>query len=339
MQTSYLLNGKHMHLKIKLQQIEATDGKINICRIFSVQKQIIFTMKKTYKIICFIVALIIIFNIKPVVPQSVHDRPISDFYYSLKRSYAKPCKAIRLFSYNILSDNILYGGSPVALREKEMCALLSALSPDVAALQEVSETWFDVLKNNDSLRFVDCFYNLSKPMTLTLYNKNTLTLIKSGSKPYQLNHNPRLRRIDWAVFTQKSSQRIFATVNTHLSVFNDSTTENMNQADELISFCRILEEKYCCPVFILGDFNSFDRKTNNDKKCDVYDYISLYAENVKITAKTLTTGNIIDVYSPKLDHIFVKGKCETLSFNLLCYNEISHLSDHYPIFADVILKE
>ncbi len=297
-------------------------------------------MKKAYKLICFILIFIIISNIKPVIPVGIYEKPLPLIYEALIASYKKDETALRIMSYNILSDSIIYGGSPVALREKEMLSLFKSISPDILALQEVSRSWYDVLKSKSNLTFTTPhYYKITNAMTTLLYNSNRLSLIKADSQMYENGSNARLRRIDWGIFKDKTTDLTFGVINTHLNISSEDNKVSINQACELISFCKKTEEKYNCPIFITGDFNSTETPQSQSQICAVYDYISLYAQNAQATSQKASYGKEKSLKSQRLDHIFYKGNCTIKSFNLLSFTELMYLSDHFPIFADVVLKE
>ncbi len=297
-------------------------------------------MKKLHKLICFILIFIIISNIKPVIPAGIYEKPLPLIYERLSDSYKKGESALRIMSYNILSDSVIYGGSPVALREKEMLSLFKSISPDVLALQEVSKSWYDVLKNKSELTFITpYYYQITNSMTTLLYNNKRLSLIKAISRVYENGSNSRLRRIDCGVFKDKTTNLIFSVINTHLNISSEDNAIPINQARELISFCRETEDKYNCTVLITGDFNSTEASQPHSQICAAYDYISLYAQNAQDTSQKATYGKEKTLKSQRLDHIFYKGNCIIKSFNLLSFTELMYLSDHFPVFADVVLKE
>ncbi len=296
-------------------------------------------MNKFYKTLCFILCLILILNIKPVVPESSYEGE-KEIYNQIEKNYIKPDNSLRLMTYNILSDSIGYDGSPAPLREKEMLRLFKSTKADVIALQEVSDSWFDILSKNRVYKFTaPLYYKFTHSMTNVLYNPKTVQLVRRGAKTYENAHNSLSRKIDWSVFCQVKTNCFFIVINTHLNIFNEESSATLNQAIELISFCEELSDKYPCPIFIMGDFNSKERESISDKTSAPFEYISLLTQNTQLMAKNIFYGPKKTASAPRLDHIFLKGKAQITNYNLLSYSELSHLSDHYPVFTDVILKE
>lgn len=286
------------------------------------------------KIIALTLIFIFIFPAK-VKCNSLNDSDIPDLFPALQKQYQKQYGAIRIMSYNLLSDELGFDGLPVESRKEGAIHLINTIKPDILGLQEMNFHWFSSLKSETSLEYVHPLcYSLSRSMTTLMYNPQHLNLLSFGSQAFRYATNTRLRNYTWGLFEDKKTHSIFLAVNTHLNLYEQANPYPILQATELIAFCKQAEEKYNCPIFIMGDFNSKKRSKSNIDSA-VFEYISLFYKNSQTSADNGTYGADKNLSATTNDYIFYSDSCDILSFNLLSQPELSVLSDHYPIFADV----
>ena len=311
-------------------------------------------MSKCFKIV---LSVIVIFCLLvAIVPTSVYlfrdsiskEKLPQDFESQSEQTCFKNNADVRIMSSNLLVGYESWGGKPVKPRAKQYISLIEKYSPDVIGIQEMCDGWFCCIKHNLPKGY-KMLYPVSTGsfvrMTAMVYNSETLSLIDSGNFAYSEKDNPRLRRVVWAVFETKADGKRFAVTNTHFSLLREGEEEKymniMNvQKDEIIACVNELYQKYECPVFSVGDFNTME-DTPNTKPIDypdLYNNILSDLRDTKTLCKNKVVGTLQNWEYPSYDHIFLKGDAEVETFAVLSYEYLKDLSDHFPIFADFNLK-
>lgn len=254
---------------------------------------------------------------------------------------------IRVMSSNLLVHYKSWGGTPAKPRAKQYIKLLEAYQPDVIGIQEMSDEWYCLLRNNLPKGYKMLFpfsSGVFVRMTAMVYNSNTLDLIDSGNFKYSQGDNPRLRRVVWGVFKVKKTGEQFAVASTHFDLLREGREEELtavmkSQAKELIDFDNDTYKKYNCPVISVGDYNTME-DTANTKPIDIPEIYNTLAENLtdsKFNCANQVCGTEQEWSFPSYDHIFIKGDAKADTFALLSYKCLADMSDHYPIFADIEL--
>lgn len=286
------------------------------------------------KIIIFLLILSIAFF--PIIRSSPSEKLANNLplLSALELYYAKPEGSLRIMTFNLLSHEIGFDGINHPTRQGNIIALINAISPDILALQEMSSSLLSVLKNETFLSFTDPLpYALSRTMTTLMYNPRSLRLLRHGTASYHYSTNPRLRCYTWGLFEAHTTHKKFMVVNTHLNLYEQATAYPILQATELISFCRSAQERYDCPIFISGDFNS--TKGSSESFSTVFDYVSLFYTSTLSSAQVRSYGGDKSALAPSNDYIFASSEAPVLFYCLLSQPELNTLSDHYPIFIDV----
>ncbi len=301
--------------------------------------------KKILKSIIIITVLILIFprystvfskNAENIEYKSATE--LATVINNIKSTNPKPQNRIRIMSYNLLADCLGFDGTNAVTRAEGVCQMLNTLAPDVAGLQETSRNWHTCIQQKTDYSFISPLRTkIFGTMTSVIYNKNTLTLLKSGEKVFRYGYDSRLRRMVWGVFKYKESNKTFAVINTHFSLSNDNITTPMNQAAELLDFGKELQKEYNCPIFFIGDFNARERNANANISSSVYETLCATLLDAKTDAQSISAGAKQSIYSSSNDHIFLKGKAEIKKYVILSQNEFATLSDHYPIFVDIVI--
>ena len=250
--------------------------------------------------------------------------------------YPKNKNTIRIMSYNVLADSMGFDGLNVNTREVLFKDTIYLTTPDILCLQEVSNNWYDSLeKINSELQFTAPIRNkLSMCMTPILYNTQNLILLNSGIESYSSSFDSRLRCISWGYFLQKSTNKKFIVINTHLSLFGKKQYLPLLQATELLEFVDNIKAKLNCPVFVVGDFNSKQR-SDNTSDSSTYEFISLSLSDSRFYAKRIVSHKDKGVFSPINDYIFFTGNVAIENYTLLSLPQLKTISDHYPIYADI----
>lgn len=249
----------------------------------------------------------------------------------------------RIMTANLLVHYESWGGTDAHKRAKMFCSVLNTYQPDVVAVQEMSDQWFCcIMKNKGDYKML---YPVSTGvlvrMTALLYNSSTVTLLEQGQMEYSQGDNARLRRIVWGLFEDKRSQKQYVVTSTHLDLIREGQEKSeltvmQQQAQEEISLSKALGERFNCPVFSAGDFNTMDGG-GYDQTYDaptVYENLAKAMTDTKTTAKEKTAGNAKKANSPTYDHIFLCGNAGVQRYSILSDSAMDAMSDHYPIFID-----
>ncbi len=270
----------------------------------------------------------------PATEKDINEIGILSNYYKNEET------EIRLMTYNILSDSVGFEGSPAQTRADLVCKTLESLSPDVCGLQEVSRKWFACIYNNTQYKFIHPIRTaVLNTMTTLIYNPETVTLLAFGEKVFENGDSSPLRRMVWGVFRHKQTDKLFAVINTHFSLSGENLTDNttpLTQALELITLSKELKNLFNCPVFPLGDFNA--KNTTNKNPSPIYDILCTAFRNTKNVAPTLSHGENTTVKSRAIDHIFVFGDTKVIRHTTLSQNIFKPLSNHYPVFCDILIE-
>ena len=123
-------------------------------------------------------------------------------------------------------------------------------------------------------------------------------------------------------------------INTHLSLEEEGNTP-LIQATELLTLCRGLSEKYGCPLFLTGDFNSDIRSSKNPSRAGAHEIITTCFTDTELIADEKIHGDAKGTSAYCVDHIFTLGEAQILRFHLLSQSCFTPLSDHYPVFIDI----
>ena len=298
--------------------------------------------KKFLKLTIIITAILLIFSqyTDIVTEKNEHSasRELLTVINNIKITNPKPQEHIRIMSYNLLADCLGFEGTDAKTRADGVCNFLNELSPDVVGLQETSRSWHTCIQEKTDFSFISPVRTkLFGTMTSVIYNENTLTLLKSGEKVFNYGYDSRLRRMVWGIFKYNRNGKIFAVINTHFSLSNTNITTPMNQAAELLDFGKKLKKEYNCPIFFIGDFNARERNKNTNISSSVYETLCATLNDTKTDAQCVKSGVNQSIYASSNDHIFVKGNAEIKKYVILSQNEFANLSDHYPVFVDIVI--
>jgi len=300
-------------------------------------------------IICFCILLAVIpFSVYSVRGNLSRTDIPEDFEKNISADVFENTADIRVMSSNLLVHYESWGGLPEKPRAKTFIEVLEKYKPDVVGLQELCDGWYCCLNRNlpDGYKLLYPFSTgVFVRMTAMVYNSDTLELIDSGNFKYEKGDNPRLRRVVWAVFEVKETGKRFAVTNTHFDLLRegreDELTEVMrSQTDELLNCVEDISEKYDCSVLSVGDFNSME-DTEYTKPIDIPEIYNTLADNLtdtKFVSDNKFYGTKQNWEYPSYDHIFLKGNATVKDFCIMSYDYLSDMSDHFPIFADIVLN-
>ncbi len=294
-------------------------------------------MKKTF--IKPTILLLCIFTIlnSPQANQAPTQNKYSPLLTSLSLTYPKGEGTLRVMTYNLLADTPGFEGAPAYSRAEGVCEILSTLSPDVVALQEVSRNWFYSLNQSTPYKFVSpvktCFLGT---MTALAYNPEAVTLLQWGSHTFSHALNGRLRCAVWGVFSKLDTGKKFAVISTHLSLSDRENQFPEKQAWELLALSRELEARYDCPLIFTGDFNS-DKRTPENTLAEAYEILGTALTDTLDVTNEKASGNAKGFSSYRTDHIFISKALPVRRYVILSQQQFADLSDHYPVFVDFLL--
>ena len=252
---------------------------------------------------------------------------------------------IRIMSFNILSER--YGiVDYTASRAELLGILLEAYRPDIAGVQEACANWkkyLDIYGGNYRL------INATRPdkgenYSVILYDTTRYDLVDNGVVPYSQGNSLYGRNMGWGVFRSRESGKLIAVISTHLDIHKDPEVNDANrkvQVNELTAFVKNLQEKYKCPVFATGDFNSMQTSTEITtfragsgmwcSKFDAAKTLNDYGSIPGFGAKPVSGGNVID-------YVFGTPDTSCLCSFIITGNSVSEISDHRPVIADIKLS-
>ncbi|MCI5948434.1 MAG: hypothetical protein PUK72_07950 [Oscillospiraceae bacterium] len=269
---------------------------------------------------------------------------VSNGYDSFKE---KADGAVRIMSFNLLADYGGFGGGEVSPRAERFLTMRNELLPDVLCLQEESFNWFCCLEKNRgdyrSLRPVTSF--LGMKMTTVIFNSKTLKLLKSGDLEYENGDDMRTRRAVYGIFLHKASNKRFAVISTHLGFLryaleSEDIVTVRSQCSELSALSKKLESENNCPVIIAGDFNSKEERTTDSgvDAFEIYSVLKSVFSDTKLVAKNTLSGPLKSADALSNDHIFLLGNASVEAFGVVSDEYTKEISDHFPIYADIILS-
>lgn len=255
---------------------------------------------------------------------------------AISGAYKKSDDTLRILSYNVLSDGIGFEGAPSSQRQDGLICTLTALSPDILCLQEVSRGWLTIIKNNTPFTSVEGIKTeIAGLMTTIFYDEETVELKEWGNEVYNTGGDYRMRRAVWGLFEIKSTGKLVCVVSTHFNITKATDTYSSAQAMELLSIVEGLSNKFTCPIFVAGDFNAKKRTSVTYPSSSIYEMLSAHLTDTDRIAEMISTCDKGTKPSSTVDHIFLKGKAEIKRYVVLSNKEFLNISDHYPIFIDV----
>lgn len=257
---------------------------------------------------------------------------------------------IRIMTSNLLVSYKSWGGSDARPRAKMFFETVNTYKPDVIGIQEVCGQWHNCISQNKGS--YKMLYPVKTPMlmrmTALMYNTETLNLIDKGQLAYEKGNDSRLRRAVWGIFENKETKARFAVISTHFDCIRPDEEELMlsymeYQTEKIYEISNDLKEKYNVPVFCVGDFNT--KNPGDEEFVDpdydvpqVYEALCEKLTDTKLIAEKTESGAAQDVDIPTWDHIFLNGEAKINRYAVISPEELTPLSDHYPLFVDAELK-
>ena len=272
---------------------------------------------------------------------------------------------VRMMSFNVLSYK--YNNQPPvdATRIGNVTDTILRYLPDVVALQECDEKWYDALNtyltgykfvnfDTEDQNKVNGYVNYST----IIYNTETLELIEWEQTPLPTSDNVCGRNVTVAVFRNKESGKLFICMSTHWCLTEKARSAN---ATETLAKISEWQEKYpTTPIFLGGDFNAVDSESSISAFVDntgIYDTKNAVNKGIICNGYHIGTGMRVedkDVTNPdhwirgtfsfclsnvksteNLDHIFATSGVTSLYYSVVVDRDALNASDHCPIYCDL----
>ncbi len=255
---------------------------------------------------------------------------------------------LRVMSYNILHPEWCSTESYVGTSDRSplLATLINDYAPDVVGLQETSEGWHAAINTrlvkSGKYKFACKKTNTGKyNLTTFIYNTETVNLIEENI--VFLENDSDIRLIAIALFERKSDGKRFVVTNTHPAPSKTQAAKYEYHFSILPGLMKTQMEKYKdLPFIMTGDYNTYEQMENYEKYMK-----EVGVKDAKYIAKTLvkdycTFSGYKQAPKPGnekcIDHIFVNSKTAVKQFDVVIDHNVELISDHIPIYADVILK-
>ncbi len=253
---------------------------------------------------------------------------------------------VRIMSYNILNPEWSSTGETAESRVEPFYNLVTEYMPDVIGLQEASYLWHNVINNvlqeDDTYDFAcEKTYLFKENMTTLLYNTKTLKLIDESI--FDLEKNSEHRVFVVAIFEKLSDGKQFIVTNVHPAP-SSREEEYPRHMSTFTGYAEYILEIYKdLPIIMTGDFNTSEQSeyyTNlmndtgvKDAKYEAETLIRNYNTYAGFNKKASNNGKSC------IDHIFVNNNVSVKTFDVVVDDGVEKISDHVPIYTDIIFKE
>lgn len=239
-----------------------------------------------------------------------------------------------------------------------------ACEPDVLCFQEMTAVMINFIKNalkaeGKSYELLTYVSGSEKPYTCILYRSDRLKLLEQGHHDFAYGNDSNSKGYTWGYFEIKESGKRFVALSTHMWWKSESAQAGSNQwredqANEIVAATAALQERLKCPIFAMGDFNcATDSKAFKNflsggfsDTFDLVDPATGFRDNNMGYHSCSASGYARETsnqpYKGKsIDHIIVRNLLGTkiLRFDHARPYFYIKLSDHYPVFVDVVIGQ
>lgn len=257
----------------------------------------------------------------------------------------KKAADIRVMSYNLLHTE--WRNSPESVFCEKTYSLAKQIfddfMPNVMGIQEIDEGWHNTLTNlfseEDTYKFACKRHKDGYNMTTLMYNSKEVNLLDEFVLDF--GENVFIRNLSVGVFETKDNGTRFIVTNAHPAPASRGKSYE-DHIDCLIKHAKTVLDKYKgIPLIMTGDFNTREQSKFYKKimrKIGVKD--AKYKAEILVRNYSTWSrfGNM-----PKegneycLDHIFVNKSIKVRKFDVIIDHSVEQISDHIPIFADMII--
>lgn len=263
---------------------------------------------------------------------------------------------LRIMSFNIRRSKMDDGKNAWSARKDMVASMIRFHHVDFVGIQEAYKNQMDDLQarlpnyaslgvarddGHESGEFSAIFYQKSR---FDVLDQSTFWLSEAPEHAGSVGWDAALPRIvTWAKFKDKATQTPLFHFNTHFDHMGRQA--RVNGAYLLLQKIDALAGTN--PVIVTGDFNCLERSEpyrvltqhsqNNQPTLQDARYVAQQGHHGP--AASYNNFDIKGNSAAKIDYIFVKNQIEVLQHGILAEVWNRQLpSDHYPVVADVILK-
>lgn len=259
-----------------------------------------------------------------------------------------PAPSLRVMSFNVRHDNPNDGEHAWPKRRPRVREVLRFYRPDILGLQEAlahqieqiaedlpNYRWVGVGRDDGKAagEFTPIFYNADR---LELLDRGTFWLSPTPEEVGSKGWDADLPRIaTWALLRDSAGGGEFLAINTHF----DHRGETARTESAKLIAKRAREIAGDRPVVLTGDFNATPDSDAYAVLSEAFADVRAAAEDVLGPAGTFGTFTAHEAAAPQIDYVFVTNGSAVARFATLAHHwQGRHVSDHFPIMADVVLN-
>ena len=248
----------------------------------------------------------------------------------------------RILTWNILSEELSPGLPEIEGRIDGICDYILKNAPDAAGIQEISESAYGMLAERigDDYEFVNPTTQAGLySFTGVAYNKKKYRLVGSEIENYE-NGNPRIRLMNIIRLEEINGDGAFILLSTH---WDKTAAKRTPHGKRMAEKVNELEAAYGVPVICVGDFNARESTeaymtfmqgcTHKDAKWSCPNPV-----NLCYTGHDVGSYNLHWEGEESIDHITVSQGVEVLHYENVMNDEVVGLSDHFPVYTDLLLR-
>lgn len=242
--------------------------------------------------------------------------------------------SIRLLSFNILTTidvkALSEGYKTWVDRRDSVFGYIKNLNPDIMALQEVSPSQYDQIREllEKDYDFVD--NRGFSPDSILLYKRSRFERLEKGHWILEDPGDAKIRRLAvWVKLEEKNTKKQLMTVGVHLDA------KDIKEAESLLLAAKISKNmQNNAPVFLLGDFNSKKDSVTFKNFLDVglTDWLTEKEELKHFTYPYLEPERRID----HILHYSTRIKLKSPLFEMI---PAQIISDHKPVALDFLIEK
>ena len=282
--------------------------------------------------------------------------------------YTNEPTKIRVMTFNVMEEWI--SGKSVFGRIGGLEQIMNNVNPDIMVTQEADENWRLYIKMQKGItdkynyRFYKDYGEKENLARIGIaYNKEKYMFLMDGfhyfddyvGTEYEPTP-PTYQGVYWNLLMDKVTGKKFIVMSTHWHHNSGKEYEWANtcrryQAIEMTDLVNQLNSEYNCPVIVAGDFNSVSvadilsgeaTSVQIERYSDNYCMKPFELDGGYTSAKYkegVVVGEGAKSYKSTIDNIYVDKNLVSASFfDVYINTELSYVSDHKPIYADLIIK-
>ena len=248
-------------------------------------------------------------------------------------------------SFKIISQNVMchghIGKSSYRIRRPILKSVFRNHGADIIAMQEATPLW-KLIFSNDLRDFDNVFAyrgKKDKEAVAVYWKRNRFNAIESGY--FWLSPTPEIESIGWdaknkriacwALLRDKTTNKQFAVINTHLDHIGKKA--QINGIKTILNFIRT-KFKNSIPIVLTGDFNSQPR--SEVLKC-VSEFLHDSRSEAKVSSDEITFHGYGVTTPAVIDYIYLTKNISCSKFKIIKeFDKKGRTqSDHCGVFAEI----